>query len=148
MHPNTRSGSLGSLTSHFASRYPGGEWKLCQRSIKVLNMYSFPRRFPKSFSCDRVTNSSIAPRTSQLSYCLSANMSEFKEDDNGLRREETHESVLERVRSAGLLTISPEMFEKLYLNPKTSVKGDLRSTFGNPTPLWDPRMSNRTREVH
>lgn len=45
------------------------------------------------------------------------------------------ESVLERVRSAGLLTISPEMFEKLYLNPKTSVKGDLRNTFANPTPL-------------
>ena len=62
-------------------------------------------------------------------------MSEFKEDDDGLRREETHESVLERVRSAGLLTISREMFEKLYLNPKTTVKGDLRSTFGNPTPL-------------
>ena len=66
---------------------------------------------------------------------LETNMSEFKEDDGGLRREETHESVLERVRSAGLLTISPEMFEKLYLNPKTTVKGDLRSTFGNPTPL-------------
>jgi len=63
-------------------------------------------------------------------------MSEFKEEhDDSLRREATHESVLERVRSAGLLTISPEMFEKLYLNPKTAVKGDLRSTFGNPTPL-------------
>lgn len=119
----------------FISHYPGGEWKLCQRSIKVLNMSSFPRRFSGSLSCNRVTSSSIEPSKSQLSYSLIANMSEFKEDDNGLRREETHESVLERVRSAGLLTISPEMFEKLYLNPKTTVKGDLRSTFGNPTPL-------------
>lgn len=98
-------------------------------------MPSFTRRFSEPLSCYRVTSSSIEPSKSQLSYSLIANMSEFKEDDNGLRREETHESVLERVRSAGLLTISPEMFEKLYLNPKTTVKGDLRSTFGNPTPL-------------
>jgi hypothetical protein len=28
-----------------------------------------------------------------------------------------------------------QMFEKLYLNPKTDVKGDLRGTFANPTPL-------------
>jgi hypothetical protein len=62
-------------------------------------------------------------------------MDEFKVNRDDLRREATHESVLERVRSAGLLTISPEMFERLYLNPKTAVKGDLRSTFGNPTPL-------------
>jgi hypothetical protein len=62
-------------------------------------------------------------------------MDESKSNGGELRREATHESVLERVRSAGLLTISPEMFEKLYLNPKTTVKGDLRSTFGNPTPL-------------
>jgi hypothetical protein len=62
-------------------------------------------------------------------------MDEFKVNRDDLRREATHESVLERVPSAGLLTISPEMFERLYLNPKTAVVGDLRSTFGNPTPL-------------
>lgn len=33
------------------------------------------------------------------------------------------------------LEISPEMFEAMYLAPKTEVKGDLRKTFGNPTPL-------------
>jgi len=32
-------------------------------------------------------------------------------------------------------TISPEAFERLYLNPKTDVAGNLRKTFGNPTPL-------------
>jgi len=31
--------------------------------------------------------------------------------------------------------MSPELFEKLYLSPQTHVKGHLRSTFGNPTPL-------------
>ena len=33
------------------------------------------------------------------------------------------------------MTISPDIFEKLYLQPKGQVKGDLRKTFGNPTPL-------------
>jgi uncharacterized protein len=34
-----------------------------------------------------------------------------------------------------ILTITPEMFEKLYLSPKTPISGDLRQTFGNPTPV-------------
>jgi hypothetical protein len=34
------------------------------------------------------------------------------------------------------LSISPEVFEKLYLSPENAVKGDLRQTFGNPTPLF------------
>ena len=33
------------------------------------------------------------------------------------------------------VTLSPELFEKIYLNPQQNVKGDLRNTFGNPTPL-------------
>ncbi|KAH7346730.1 hypothetical protein BKA65DRAFT_551627 [Rhexocercosporidium sp. MPI-PUGE-AT-0058] len=33
------------------------------------------------------------------------------------------------------LSISPELFEKLYLSPENNVHGDLRNTFGNPTPL-------------
>jgi hypothetical protein len=70
-----------------------------------------------------------------MSATMQDNMSERKANGNDLHREDTHESVLNRVRSAGLLTISPEMFEKLYLNPKTDVKGDLRGTFANPTPL-------------
>jgi hypothetical protein len=36
------------------------------------------------------------------------------------------------------LSIFPEVFEKLYLSPKNSVKGDLRKTFGNPTPVFVP----------
>ena len=33
------------------------------------------------------------------------------------------------------MTTSPELFEKLYLNPKREVPGDLRKRFANPTPL-------------
>ncbi|KAG6990998.1 gpr1 fun34-class plasma membrane protein [Physcia stellaris] len=43
--------------------------------------------------------------------------------------------ALRRIRTAGSISISPELFEKLYLSPENRVKGDLRKTFGNPTPL-------------
>jgi hypothetical protein len=43
--------------------------------------------------------------------------------------------ALRHIRTAGSISISPELFEKLYLSPKNEVKGDLRKTFGNPTPL-------------
>ena len=46
-----------------------------------------------------------------------------------------HESALKRIRTAGSISISPELFEKIYLSPQNKVKGDLRKTFGNPTPL-------------
>lgn len=42
---------------------------------------------------------------------------------------------LEQLRTSNTVIMSPELFEKLYLGPKNSVKGDLRKTFGNPTPL-------------
>lgn len=46
-----------------------------------------------------------------------------------------HESALKRIRTAGSISISPELFEKIYLSPQNVVKGDLRKTFGNPTPV-------------
>ncbi len=46
-----------------------------------------------------------------------------------------HETALKRIRTAGSISISPELFEKLYLSPQNAVKGDLRKTFGNPTPV-------------
>lgn len=44
--------------------------------------------------------------------------------------------ALNRARTTGNVSISAELFEKLYLSPKTAVKGDLRATFGNPTPVY------------
>lgn len=43
--------------------------------------------------------------------------------------------ALNRLRSAASVNMSPELFEKLYLSPQNNVKGDLRKTFGNPTPM-------------
>lgn len=34
-----------------------------------------------------------------------------------------------------LTVVVHQMFEKLYLSPQNAVKGELRKTFGNPTPL-------------
>ncbi|KAF2684603.1 hypothetical protein K458DRAFT_302919 [Lentithecium fluviatile CBS 122367] len=45
------------------------------------------------------------------------------------------QTALRKIRTAGSISISPELFEKLYLSPQTNVHGDLRKTFGNPTPL-------------
>jgi hypothetical protein len=46
-----------------------------------------------------------------------------------------NETALKRIRTAGSISISPELFEKIYLSPQNVVKGDLRKTFGNPTPV-------------
>lgn len=43
--------------------------------------------------------------------------------------------IAERIRTTGSISISPELFEKIYLSPHNRVKGDLRKTFANPTPL-------------
>jgi len=47
---------------------------------------------------------------------------------------EPHDA-LKRIQTAGSISISPELFEKIYLSPQNAVKGELRKTFGNPTPL-------------
>lgn len=52
-----------------------------------------------------------------------------------LERNETLDNALQRVKSSSTVMMSPELFEKLYLQPAGKVKGDLRATFANPTPL-------------
>lgn len=61
---------------------------------------------------------------------------QFDMENNGsgnkLNRIETEEQLRSVLTNA---SISPELFEKLYLSPKNEVAGDLRKTFGNPTPM-------------
>lgn len=42
---------------------------------------------------------------------------------------------LQRLNTVSTINLTPEMFEKLYLSPQNKVRGELRKTFGNPTPL-------------
>lgn len=44
-------------------------------------------------------------------------------------------AALNRIRTAGSISISPELFEKIYLSPQNKVSGELRKTFANPTPM-------------
>ncbi|KAI0411431.1 GPR1/FUN34/yaaH family-domain-containing protein [Xylaria grammica] len=48
---------------------------------------------------------------------------------------EHRDEMLDRTQTAGGISISPELFEQLYLAPKSRVEGQLRHTFGNPTPI-------------
>lgn len=68
-------------------------------------------------------------------HCLKANI-----DIKGFHHEHLDKDVdpdhaLRRIRTTGSLSISPELFEKIYLSPQNRVAGELRKTFGNPTPL-------------
>ncbi|KAF2024492.1 GPR1/FUN34/YaaH-class plasma membrane protein [Setomelanomma holmii] len=40
-----------------------------------------------------------------------------------------------RYELAKTVTLTPELYEKLFISPKTQVAGSLRTTFGNPTPV-------------
>lgn len=55
----------------------------------------------------------------------------------GYHLDHTHDpgEALNRIRTTGSLSISPELFEKIYLSPQNRVAGELRKTFGNPTPV-------------
>ncbi|KAI9664971.1 MAG: hypothetical protein M1821_006419 [Bathelium mastoideum] len=44
-------------------------------------------------------------------------------------------NALHKTQTASSISISPALFERLYLNPEVRVKGELRKTFANPTPL-------------
>lgn len=51
--------------------------------------------------------------------------------------DKSHEpdDALRQIKTSGSISISPELFEKIYLSPQNQVKGDIRKTFGNPTPM-------------
>lgn len=49
--------------------------------------------------------------------------------------DQNHFEALRQIQTGASIAVPRDMFEKLYLSPKTKVKGDLRKTFANPTPL-------------
>lgn len=50
---------------------------------------------------------------------------------------ESDRAEMEHIQPAMSIPISPELFEQLYLQPQNKVKGELRKTFGNPTPVGE-----------
>ena len=53
-----------------------------------------------------------------------------------------HDEAFRQLQQVNSISIPKELFEKLYLAPETMVKGDLRKTFGNPTPLYISMLPN------
>ncbi|KAL6795932.1 GPR1/FUN34/yaaH family domain-containing protein [Trichoderma sp. SZMC 28013] len=62
-------------------------------------------------------------------------MAEEKGNRIGADSDSERAEALNRFRSAASISMTPELFEKLYLAPQSKVKGHLRDTFGNPTPI-------------
>ncbi|KAJ5112208.1 hypothetical protein N7532_000253 [Penicillium argentinense] len=48
---------------------------------------------------------------------------------------DSHVDTLQQTRTQGSIQIPADLLEQLYLSPETRVKGRLRQTFGNPTPV-------------
>lgn len=60
---------------------------------------------------------------------------EKMESINGSTNGHSPMAGITRAETAGSFSMTPEMFERMYLTPQTKVKGQLRQTLGNPTAL-------------
>lgn len=78
-------------------------------------------------------NSNFQPRGAQPDD--SPREKDFENGAYHLDESTDPDTALKRIRTTGSLSISPELFEKIYLSPQNRVAGDLRKTVGNPTPL-------------
>jgi hypothetical protein len=58
-----------------------------------------------------------------------------------------HDETFRQLQQVNSINIPKELFEKLYLSPQTAVKGDLRKTFGNPTPLYVSLFPSRSQII-
>jgi hypothetical protein len=52
-----------------------------------------------------------------------------------IEKGDSNDLNLTKTQTISGMTISPELFEKLYLTPKTPHAGDYNKRFANPTPL-------------
>ncbi|KAF3054103.1 hypothetical protein E8E11_011671 [Didymella keratinophila] len=59
------------------------------------------------------------------------------QDHHTVASNNTHFDSEEKFRYelAKTVTLTPELYEKLFISPKTQVAGDFRQRFGNPTPI-------------
>ncbi|KAH8806071.1 GPR1/FUN34/yaaH family-domain-containing protein [Xylogone sp. PMI_703] len=56
-------------------------------------------------------------------------------DIETIKTQDHHAEFIDRMTTNGSIAIPRDVFEKIYLAPHTPIKGQLRKTFGNPTPL-------------
>ncbi|CAK7200226.1 hypothetical protein SEUCBS139899_002917 [Sporothrix eucalyptigena] len=59
----------------------------------------------------------------------------IQRNGNSSDAEKGQMDALKEIQTNRSVVMSADMFEKLYLSPHNKVKGELRQTYGNPTPL-------------
>lgn len=59
----------------------------------------------------------------------------------------TREDLLKRGRTDGSVNIPADVFEQMFLAPKTEVKGELRQTFANPTAICESASEIKKNEL-
>ena len=84
-----------------------------------------------SSTCYAMDGCHLSPHSSLL---LTSFQGGYDRDHEHLHGGMDPDLALRKVQTAGSISISPELFEKIYLSPQNRVSGDLRKTFGNPTP--------------
>lgn len=57
------------------------------------------------------------------------------ENGNGNKLQHIDSEDALRNHLSKTMTLSPELYEKIYLSPKNQDSGQLRRTFANPTPI-------------
>lgn len=62
-------------------------------------------------------------------------------------RQKSDISHLSRCETNASIMIPKDVFEKMYLTPQLPVKGQLRKTLGNPTPM-SVSLSNATSNLY
>lgn len=67
-------------------------------------------------------------------------------DSDGSIDIKPREGVARQATGEGI-TITPAIFEQLYLAPQNRVEGNLRQTYGNPTPIGESPQTLVTRYI-
>lgn len=108
------------------------------RDTTNTHLGSSTARDGETLSAGSTANGSFARMADHNNNALEKDFSR-QDGINGYHQHLDHstdsDTALRQIRTAGSISISPELFEKLYLSPQNKVKGELRKTFGNPTPL-------------
>ncbi|KAK3055619.1 hypothetical protein LTR09_003540 [Extremus antarcticus] len=67
------------------------------------------------------------------SYTHARDMENGSNNENKLQHIDSEDQLRNALTKS--MTLSPELYEKVFLAPKNQVSGDLRKTFANPTPI-------------
>ncbi|TID23762.1 putative gpr1 fun34-class plasma membrane protein [Venturia nashicola] len=83
----------------------------------------------------QATTGNTNGQTMEKDFSKNGYQNGYNSNANHLHGDMEPNDALRRIQTSGSISISPELFEKIYLSPQNQVKGELRKTLGNPTPL-------------